>query len=47
LTTREEITKMGQTCECGMIPDLIVAFCEFNNLPMPEDGWHEKLNHPK
>jgi hypothetical protein len=47
LTTRDKITRMGLVCECSEIPDLIVEFCEFNNLPMPEHDWHKNLNHPK
>jgi hypothetical protein len=46
LTTRPVITKMGDTEECGGIPDLIEEFCKVNDLPPPENNWNEVLKHP-
>lgn len=46
LTTRNKITKMGSTEDCGVVTDLIEEFCSVNSLPPPSEKWTENLIHP-
>jgi len=46
LTTRDERTVMSHTDECGQIAELVIRFCDTNELPSPRDGWEKKLSHP-
>lgn len=46
LTSRKEITTMGSSKVCSMIPDLIEEFSKVNNLPGVTDGWANNLVHP-
>ena len=47
LTTRKEITKMGSSCDCAPIVELVDKFCKENKLPAVRDWYHKKLKHPK
>lgn len=46
LTTRNSITEIGASKECGPIVDLITQFMKENRLTKPREGWHHNLIHP-
>lgn len=47
LTTRSKAIVMSSKHDAAPIADMIKAFCEYNSLPEPVDGWDNKLKHPK
>ena len=46
LTTRDKTVSMGALHECGAVADLVIQFCEVNNLTEPREGWEKRLTHP-
>lgn len=46
LTTREETTEMSSRHDCAGLPDLVVQFCETNNLEEPGGDFPANLTHP-
>lgn len=46
LTSRDEKTVMSASDDAGQAVNLIVEFCERNNLEDPVMGWEKNLTHP-
>jgi len=46
LTCRDEKIELGETCDCAPVAKLLGEFCEVNGLPLPRDGWQNRLVHP-
>ena len=46
LTTRETVTEIGSSKECGGIVRLIAEFCKANNLKEPRSNYNEDLVFP-
>lgn len=48
LTSRPEVLTLSGANDSAPVVDLIVAFCEANNLDMPSEDWAGKnLQHPR
>lgn len=47
LTYRNEVTKLGASCNCAPVAQLVEQFCKNNNLPDVSKDWPNNLIHDK
>lgn len=46
LTARDEVTELGATSNCSVLPRLLLDFKKSNSLADPREGWENQLIYP-